>query len=338
MTETLFAFNERNYQQCQSHFRGDGNKEYYLGDYTIEAGSVIDVRAEKRIVGPCSIINLRSRTRLTFRRSWAHIREDPTDVAVFWFVRRGRLRVSHQSGYTDANAGDFVATKSMTPFFIECVPDKEGMHEVLHVVIPSHVLRAYISNDIQTGFSTPATGRGFAAALHILSDIFEDEGDLPLHISKLLLDSALTVLCHAIGASGAIEPARQSVSDRRIEDVLRYVEVHLSDPKLSIPVVAKGCGISPRYVSFLLKSRGTPFLTLVWEQRLKMASRWLLSSKTGDISISEIAYRVGFKSSAHFSRMFKRTFGMCPRDYRNKVSEASSHRHEMLSGGTVSIQ
>ena len=69
----------------------------------------------------------------------------------------------------------------------------------------------------------------------------------------------------------------RSVSDKRLQDVLTFIEVHLSDSKLSIATVAKGCGISPRYLSFLLKLHGTPFSTLVWEKRLKMASGWLSS-------------------------------------------------------------
>jgi hypothetical protein len=47
MIETLFAFDERNYQECQNAFRGENNQEYYLGDYTIDAGSAIGVRADK---------------------------------------------------------------------------------------------------------------------------------------------------------------------------------------------------------------------------------------------------------------------------------------------------
>src|SRR5579871_6156354 len=111
MTETLFAFDERNYQECQSTFRGATNQEYYLGDYSIEAGSIIDVRAERKTVGSCSIIRLRSKTRLFFRRTWSHIRQDATDLTVLWFVKRGRLCVSHQAGYSSAEAGDFVITR-----------------------------------------------------------------------------------------------------------------------------------------------------------------------------------------------------------------------------------
>src|ERR1700741_2671873 len=145
MAETLFAFDEHNYRDCQSSFRGEKGQEYYLGDYTIEAGSVIDVRAERKVVGPNSIIRLTSRSRLFFRRTWSHIREDATDVTVLWFVKRGGLRVSNQCGGKVAQAGDFVVTRSMTPFFIECQTDDDQMHEVLHVTVPTHVLRAYIA-------------------------------------------------------------------------------------------------------------------------------------------------------------------------------------------------
>lgn len=51
MTETIFAFDERSYQSCERACRGAKRREYYLGDYSIEAGSVIDVRAERKKVG-----------------------------------------------------------------------------------------------------------------------------------------------------------------------------------------------------------------------------------------------------------------------------------------------
>lgn len=316
MTETVFAFNEENYRECQGRFRGERNQEYYVGDYTIEAGSVIDVRADKRGVGANSIIRLRSRSRLSFRRTWAHIRQDATDVTVLWFVKRGRLSVSHQGGHSVAEAGDFVVTRSMTPFFIECQTDEDSVHEVLHVIVPTHIVRSFIPDDVRTGFCVSADGREFVVAEHILTDLFEDDGQLAPQVSQLLVDSVLSVLSHAIRSRNLCGPARQTVSDRRLQDVLTFIEIHLSDPNLSTATVAKGCGISPRYLSFLLRLHGTSFSALVWDKRLKKAKGWLSSSNPNDISISEIAYNVGFKSPAHFSRMFKRVFNMSPREYR----------------------
>ena len=113
--------------------------------------------------------------------------------------------------------------------------------------------------------------------------------------------------------------------------MLRFIEVHLSDPQLSTAMVAKGCGIRPRYLSFLLRLKGTSFSELVWEQRLEKAKYWLSASDPRDISISEIAYGVGFKSPAHFSRMFKRVFKVNPREFRGECTEHAGH----LERGTM---
>ena len=96
------------------------------------------------------------------------------------------------------------------------------------------------------------------------------------------------------------------------------LDVHLSDPGLTIATVAEANDISPRYLSYLLKQNGTPFSELIWDKRMEIASRWLASTAPGDISIAQVAFRVGFKSPAHFSRMFKRVFNQGPREYRQQ--------------------
>jgi AraC family transcriptional activator of tynA and feaB len=316
MTETLFVFDKGNYRECQNTYRGEKNQEYYLGDYQIEAGSVIDVRADRKAVGSCSIIRLRSRTRLSFRRSWSHIREDATDVAVLWFVKRGTLRISHQNGQSIAEAGDFALTRSMTPFYIECQTDGESLHEVLHVIVPAHVFRRFVPHEIKAGFTLSGTRREFGIAERILLEVFDDGGELRDGVEQLLLDSALAVVADAIKESASVAPVRQSLPDIRLQDALRYIDVHLSDPGLTIAMVADANEISPRYLSFLLKQNGTPFSELIWDKRMDIASRWLASTRPGDISIAQVAFKVGFKSPAHFSRMFKRVFKKGPREFR----------------------
>jgi AraC-like DNA-binding protein len=316
VTERIFAFDHSNYRECQLAFRGDRNQEYYLGDYRIEPSPTVDVRADRRTVGTYSIIRLRSRSRLFFRREWSHIREDGTDVTVLWLVKRGRLRVTHQAGCTLVSAGDFAITKSTTPFFMECLTDHDSVHEVLHVVLPTHELQRFLPRDLKTGFCMPANGREFAIAERILNDLFEDPGELPEHIAQLLADSALSVLGDAVSTHHGAGLARQTVSSRRMHDILRFIDIHLSDPKLSVAAVAKGCGISPRYLCVLLKEHGTSYSRLVWEKRLKTASQWLRAPKPDKMLVAEVAFRAGFKSAAHFSRMFKRIYGMSPLEFR----------------------
>ena len=317
MAETLFALDRRNACECQNLFRGERSQEYYLGDYWFDDTSFVEVKAERKSVGPMSIIKMCSSPKSYFRRTRQHIREDATDLSVLWFVKRGSLALSNQCGNKVARPGDFAVTRSMSPFLIELNPDEDGVHEVLHVTLPTHILRAHIPRDFDTGLFMHVERPELAIAENIFTDVFEDDGNLAADSARTLVDCALTIIGHAVKADSEGAPTRQTIADRRLEEVLRFIEVHLSDPQLSTAMVAKGCGISPRYLSFLLRFKGTSFSELVWEQRLDKARSWLSSTDPRDISISEIAYGVGFKSPAHFSRMFKRVFKMNPREFRS---------------------
>ena len=331
MAEPLFTFDKNNYRNCQSAYRGDNNQEYYLGECSIDPSADIDIRADKKSVGPCSIIRLLSRTRMTFKRSWYHIREDATDVVVLWFVNRGRLSISHPGGNNVVTAGDFALTKSMTPFSMECDIDEEGRLEVLHMLVPSHLFRRFVPQEVTTGFSRVAEGKLFDICMDILNNLLDGADDLSERTEQLLVDGALSVLSDAIRDCDNLIQERQSLADRRLQEVLRYIEIHLSDPALSTATVAEACNISLRYMSLLLKQHGTSFKELVWDKRLKIARRWLASTKPTEISIAEIAFRVGFKSPAHFSRMFKRVYGKGPREYRNDYVGSADGGGELFS-------
>jgi AraC family transcriptional regulator, positive regulator of tynA and feaB len=327
MTDTLFAIDRRNHGQCQQLFRGAHDQEYYRGDYTIENGSVIDVRATRKSIGPCAIILLQSATRLTFRRTQRHIREDATDLSVIWFVRRGQLVFSNQFGSRHVNPGDFLLSRSMAPFQIECLPDDDGCHEVLHATVPTHILRSFVPADANAGVFIAAQRPELAIAESILGDLFNDQGGLSAESVQTLFEAALSVVGHAVSDERQALPQRETVTERRYREVMRFIEVHLSDPGLSIAMVARGCNISARYLSSLLKAHDTSFSQLIWKQRLEFARQWIVKSDQRETAISEIAYGVGFKSPAHFSRMFKRTYSRNPSDYRASALPAAHALH-----------
>jgi AraC-like DNA-binding protein len=331
MAETLFALDQANYRNCQNLFRGERDQEYYRGDYWVDPANEVDVRAERRAAGPHTIIRVRSGSRQFFRRTRQHIREDATDLCVLWFVKRGRLNLSDQCGNHVARPGDFLVTRSMSPFFIECELDEQGVHEVLNVTVPTHLLRTYIVREVTTCLLMPMRHE-LAIAEKIISEVFADEGVIAEELARTLVEAALSAVGHAVRQSGPTVPARQTVAKRRLDEVLRFIELRLSDPTMSTTMVSRGCGISPRYLSFLLRSSGTSFSELAWQKRLERAKEWLAKSGPEDISISEIAYGVGFKSSAHFSRMFKRVFNMNPRDFRLNAARDAGHLGSKCEG------
>src|SRR3546814_20474839 len=87
---------------------------------------------------------------------------------------------------------------------------------------------------------------------------------------------------------------------RRASD--RYILRNLTDPDLFYDMVAASCGISPRYLCYVLKANNTSFSDLLWKNRLPKARDWLVSRATRDYPIHEIAFMSGFKSAAHLDR------------------------------------
>jgi AraC-like DNA-binding protein len=100
--------------------------------------------------------------------------------------------------------------------------------------------------------------------------------------------------------------------------VRAFVERQLSNPDLSCEVIAAHHGISQRYLRKLFEGSADSLSEWIWRRRLDQARRDLADPLLRHIGIATIGYDVGFKTSAHFSRAFKRRFGMSPSECRQQ--------------------
>lgn len=316
MPETLFSFNEWNAEEAQNKFRGRQQKEYYAGDFWIDCVGQVSVVSSRVTSGPVSIINQRSRTNMCFRRTRHHIREDGTDLSVIWFVRRGTLTYSDQHGSKTANPGDFAITRSTFPFSIECRVDSDSIHEVFHVTVPTYILREYLPFELSESMFFDKIYLDFFMAQKLFEQVFHLSDGLLNESTRLLVETAFTIIGNGIRSSAVVPREKLTASEHKLRELLRFIVVHISNPQLSTQMVAKSCGISPRYLSTLFQQFGMTFSEFLWSQRLEKAREWLAASDSSSISIAEIAYAVGFKSSAHFSRLFKKVFKVAPRNVR----------------------
>ena len=95
-----------------------------------------------------------------------------------------------------------------------------------------------------------------------------------------------------------------------------YVESHLSDPNLSLALVARHVRLCQSYASSLYsRHTGNTLWQFVREARLRAARKMLLEVR---LNISEVARRLGYTSVRHFRRLFKEASGMSPREFRGK--------------------
>jgi AraC-like DNA-binding protein/ligand-binding sensor protein len=92
-----------------------------------------------------------------------------------------------------------------------------------------------------------------------------------------------------------------------------YIKQHKMEP-LSLAAVAQASGASVfHFCKVFKKTTGLRFTDYVGRVRLEDAKTQLLNPNR---RISEIAYDVGFQSLTQFNRMFKRTFGQSPTEFR----------------------
>ncbi|RYD90935.1 MAG: AraC family transcriptional regulator [Sphingomonadales bacterium] len=316
MPVLAFDMTTANFESRRFEFRGKNNADYYEGDLEALSPREVDMKIEKSVSGDYAIYDLSSRTGLAFRRSWAHIRSDKTNVTVFWFVRRGEIAISHSSGRNVIHKNECAITRSSKPFYMELTPDESGMVEAMHVVVPSHRLYSIISDSLEAGRPFPTSQGDLLLAERILTLLFEQGEEIDRDTAEQLVQTLLNGVGRTIARIAGDPAPRSTLADRRVADITRYIEQHFANPDLNAKLVADSCGISLRYLCHILKKHDLSFSQLLWDRRMGTAQSWLHAEKMRHLAISEIAYLAGFKSSAHFSRMFKARYGMGPRDYR----------------------
>lgn len=96
----------------------------------------------------------------------------------------------------------------------------------------------------------------------------------------------------------------------------RYVLANLADPELTPETIARHFYISTRYLHRLFAHTPWTAGRYIVEHRLDLARRELLRTAGSGESISQVAGRLGFVDSAHFSRLFRQRFGLAPRELR----------------------
>lgn len=103
------------------------------------------------------------------------------------------------------------------------------------------------------------------------------------------------------------------IQERRLRQV---IEIIGSDPALSVRDLAEKVSLSPAHLQRLFKRQtGIQLGCLIAESRLQKAAELLRST---NLSIKEVAYRVGYQHHSSFVRAFERRFAQPPKIYRNQ--------------------
>lgn len=134
---------------------------------------------------------------------------------------------------------------------------------------------------------------------------------------QLMAARAMEVLAHARLRSLSYRSTDREVS-RKVQEARSYLLDHSAE-QVDMNDLARRVGLSYSRFRFVFKeSTGTSPLQYHLDIRLNKARELLLQS---DLSITEIADRIGFSDVFYFSRLFKKKKGCSPNSYRKRAGD-----------------
>jgi len=268
------------------------------------------------ILGQIEISHVAS-SREVSRRTQHHVRTDSRDTYMLVKGVTGDVNVQQGSTRTQVLPHSFVFYCASRPY--------EWQHmclsEVRNIAIPGHLLRARLRNvDQYTCRSFPDT----VGMWRILADMMEaslkELVAIPDAASYQLGAQIVDLLALALEGDGRLSLHEKSSRAAIFHRSLRFIRGDLADARLGAELIASAIGISPRSLHRVFAENGTTVSECVREERLNASLALLSNAALAAVPISEIAYRAGFHSHAHFSHAFRCKFGMTPTAWRKDRS------------------
>ena len=146
--------------------------------------------------------------------------------------------------------------------------------------------------------------------------IVQNKDSSPLNLIGhlyLFLDS----LTHPIRETEPLQNSRKKnkTSQFYIDEAMKYVEINYQKG-ITVEEIAAHCGLNRSYFGKIFKEKyGKSPQEFLLQFRMNKACELLSRTK---LSIGEVSNAVGYTNQLHFSRAFKSTYGLSPRQWRDK--------------------
>lgn len=215
---------------------------------------------------------------------------------------------------------DFAFVTTSRPYVVRSWADRGLVRRIMVMISRSHIPLAPGKLDRLT--AEVFSGRfGIGGLLSAFLTRLAQEPGRYRPADAVRLGTVLTDLLSALLADRSGE--RKAIASESQQRVLllriyAFIEEHLDDPNLNSSSVAAAHHISLRLLQRLFQDQELGVAGWIRNRRLERCRRDLIDSRFDGRSIQSIARRYGFVSAAHFSGLFRATYGMTPQEYRNK--------------------
>ncbi|WP_300460713.1 helix-turn-helix domain-containing protein [Desulfobacula sp.] len=230
-------------------------------------------------------------------------------------IQNSSIAIARQHGFeTILRPGDAMLLDSLYPFQLDFPKNFSS----LSVIIPRELLRPMLKDPKAATKRLISNQSPINMAIkhyiHFLLKACTDQIDSDQ--SRLYLDNLLGLI--VAGTSEGKSSAEKIDSENKFSRIKRYINTNLNDPEISPVTVAKQFFISVSYVHKLFKKNHLTFGNYLRTQRLECAAMTLQNKSNDNHTISEVAYHLGFNDLSYFWRLFRKYYGMTPKEYRQR--------------------
>jgi len=244
------------------------------------------------------------------RRNGQHIAKLDKECYYLQLIHKGNVSVVQHGETHRSNAARGAIFNAAEPY------ELHGHGEVrsFYLELPRDDFAQRFPRERIPGSALLNTAQGLGRIATDFCAALAAEGSKLDHTVRAGLGSQLMdMLAFTMLATGGDMPAADgAVKKARLRSVQQWIEAHLGDADLSLEKIAGGNGMSLRYLHVLFEACEMSASEWIWDRRLQLAYSCI--AKGDGRSITTIAFDNGFNSSAHFSTMFRRKYGIAPRD------------------------
>ncbi|CAD6560242.1 helix-turn-helix domain-containing protein [Paraburkholderia sabiae] len=243
----------------------------------------------------------------SYKRTVEIIRQSPSEDLQFCLILDGSLSIEQAGQQAVLGAGDIGLYDAAQPFSLHL----GERYRALNLKVPRPVLLARVA-DVDKLMARRFPGESKLGALvnsllreSVRVGDFADE-----QLAARLCGSVVDILSAAIENELLGCRENNSRQGAQLDRIKCYMLERLGDTDLDIATIASECHMAPRTVHRLFAMEGTTAIRWLWQRRLAASYRALAEGHVRQVS--EAAINFGFSDFSHFTRAFKKAFGIVP--------------------------
>lgn len=296
------------------HWAAAHERLFFPVDVEFAAGAADRGRIEGHDFGLVGVYRVRSDASVV-RRGMTEISSSDPEQFLVGAPLAGRFQVEQGGRVSPFARGEISSWHSSRPFAVT----QHGPFELLLAVMPIALLgpgRDRIARRTATAF--PANAGVGRLTMSLLRQAWElPDGEGPDYTGDDISEAVLALI-RALYRSDQRPStgATQLPSALLRAEIKRYLIRHLGESTLRPEAIARAHFISTRYLHKLFAAEATTVSGWIRARRLEGCRRALRDPELASVPIGALAARWGLPDPAHFSRLFRRAYGISPSAYR----------------------